>query len=253
MAVFNEIGGSPGSEHYFGITTGLVKENYNKDKPGTVKVEYFIGEKGKNVTGWVPVMAPYASENAGIHFLPEVGAEVVIAFRMGNRNSPVVIGSLWNNKNKRPEKTAVENNYVKRICTKAGHDIIFQEEKGKESIEIHTPKEMKIKIDDEKDTLQITDKESKTGIEMKMKDGHIRVFADKKITLEVANQPKVTIDSSSVTINADDIKAEGTKSVELKAQTLKASGTQTTVEGSSTLDVKSSGITKVAGSMVKIN
>ena len=253
MAVFNEISGGHANERYFGITTGLVKDNFDKDHPGMIKVEYFLGETGKNVTGWIPVMSPYASTDAGVYFLPEVGAEVVIAFRMGNRNRPIVIGSLWNNKNKRPDNTAVEKNNVKRIRTKAGHDIIFQEEKNKEYIEVHTPKEMKIRIDDEKDTLLIADKESKSGIEMKMKDGHVRIFAEKKITLEVANNPKVTIDGTSVTIKTDDIKAEGTKSVELKAQTLTASGTQTTVEGKSTLDVKSSGITKVAGSMVKVN
>lgn len=253
MSVFSDWDAKVESERQYGLTTGIVKENYDKDNPGMVKVEYLIGEKGKNVTSWVPVMAPYASDNAGVFFLPEIGAEVVISFLMGNRNRPIVIGSLWNKKNKRPEKTAVEKNTVKRIRTKGGHDIIFNEEQNKESFEIHTPKEMKIRIDDEKDTILISDKESKNGIEMKVKDGEIRVFCDKKLTLEVGKKKMITMDGKTVQIKADDIKGEATKGVELKGQNIKAKGNQTSIEGSGSLEVKSSGVAKVKGSMVKIN
>ena len=32
-----------------GVVTGTVKENYNKDYPGKIKVELFLGESGRNV------------------------------------------------------------------------------------------------------------------------------------------------------------------------------------------------------------
>ena len=253
MSVFNDVDIRVPTERQYGVTTGIVKENYDKDHPGMVKVEYMLGETGKNVTSWIPVMSPYALSDAGIYFLPEIEAEVVITFIMGNRNRPVVIGSLWNNKNKLPEQTVDEKNYVKRVRTKAGHDIIFKEEKDKESIEVHTPKEMKIRIDDEKDTVVIEDKEAKNGIEMKMKDGEIRIFCEKKMTLEVGKKAMITMDGKTVEIKGDDIKEDAAKSVDMKGQTVKMKGGQTSIEGTSSLDVKSSGMTNVKGSMVKIN
>ena len=56
-----------------------------------------------------------------------------------------------------------------------------------------------------------------------------------------------------VTIKGDDIKEDAAKSVDMKGQTVKMKGGQTSIEGTSSLDVKSSGMTNVKGSMVKIN
>ena len=76
-----------------GVVTGTVKENYDKDNPGKVKVELFLGERGLNVTGWIPVMTPYAGNKYGGYALPEVGDEVVVAFLMGDRNSSEACGA----------------------------------------------------------------------------------------------------------------------------------------------------------------
>ena len=86
-----------------------------------------------------------------------------------------------------------------------------------------------------------------------MKDGEIRIFCEKKMTLEVGKKPMITMDGKTVEIKADDIKEDATKSVDMKGQTVKMKGGQTSIEGTSSLDVKSSGMTNVKGSMVKIN
>lgn len=253
MGVFNEWVTSGTDEKICGVVTGLVKDNYDQEHPGMVKVEYFLGENGKNVTGWVPVAAPYAFKDSGLYLLPEVGAVVVIAFNMGDRNCPIVIGSLWNKKNDLPKETAKDKNTIKRFKTKGGNEVIFEEEQGKEAIELHTPKSQTIRIDDEKETITIFDKEKKNGIKMEMKDGNITIIAEKKMTFEVGSQKMITMDGKTVQIKGDDIKAEATKGLNLKGQNLKAEGTQTDIEGKSSLNVKSSGMTQVKGTTVKIN
>ena len=53
MGLYDDLGGvTPGFSDgsISGIVTGTVKENYNKDFPGKVRVELFLGESGKNVT-----------------------------------------------------------------------------------------------------------------------------------------------------------------------------------------------------------
>ena len=54
-----------GGSMRYGLVQGIVKENYDKDQPGRIKVEYYIGEQGKMLTGWIPVMTPYVAKDAG--------------------------------------------------------------------------------------------------------------------------------------------------------------------------------------------
>lgn len=129
MGVFDDLLETAGTRNFPfsnpGIVMGTVKENWNQDFPGKVKVELLLGEEGKSVTGWVPVAMPYCGNGYGYYSLPEIGCEVVVAFHMGDRNCPVVIGSLWNNKNKLPADTADDKNTVKRFKTKGGCEVVF--------------------------------------------------------------------------------------------------------------------------------
>lgn len=242
-------------EKIYSITTGLVKNNWDDEHPGMVRAEYFLGTQGKNVTGWIPVAVPYAFKDCGMYMLPEIGSEVVIAFNMGDRNCPVVIGCLWNQKNELPKETATEKNTIKRFKTKGGCEVVFEEEKDKEAVEVHTPAGLRIRIEDEKQTIAIEDREKKTGILMDAKEGGIKLFADKKIILEAGGKEMVTLDGNagSVTVKADDVREEPSKSYQVKAQNVRLEGTQTDIEGKSQLSVKSGGIAQLKGATVKIN
>lgn len=242
------------NERICSVTTGLVKNNWDKEHPGMVQAEYFLGTKGKNVTGWIPVASPYAYKGCGMYTLPEIGSEVVIAFNMGDRNCPIVIGCLWNKKNPLPEKTAQEKNMIRRFKTKGGCEVIFDDEKGKESIEIHTPKKLTFHIDDEKEKITISDEKAENGLVIEAKEGKLKLLAKKGLVLQAGDKVKLTLDSSgAVTLKGDSVKVEATKSYALKSQTVKLEGTQTDVKGSSKLSVQSGGMTQVKGATVKIN
>ena len=253
MAYFNEIDTAGPDDRICGVVTGLVKENYDKDHEGMVKVEYMLGENGKNVTGWVPVASPYACKESGVYLLPEVGAEVLITFLLGDRNRPVVIGSLWNKVNTMPKESADKDNKNKLFRTKGGTQITIVDVKDKETVEVKTPKEISLKIDDEKETVMILDKGKKNGVQIEMKDGKITLLCDKEMTFKVGNKPMITMDGKTIDLKGDDIKVTATKGITLKGQNIKADGTQTDIEGKSGLNVKSSAIVQVKGSMVKIN
>ena len=238
-----------------GILTGTVKENYNKDYPGMVKVELFLGEDGKNVTGWLPVMTPYAGAGFGFYALPEVGSEVVVAFNMGDRNRPVVIGGIWSDKNKLPKGCATEKNTAKQFITKGGNEIVIDDTENKEKITVKTKNGMGVMLDDEKKTLTLHDKDKKNCFEIDSAKGHVTITADKKLELKVGGSDAVVIDgtgkkltvkSASVAVNAD-------KDFQAKAQNLQMSGTVAKVEGKSSLELSSSGSAQLKGSIVKIN
>ncbi|MBR1633878.1 MAG: hypothetical protein IJ682_02320 [Lachnospiraceae bacterium] len=254
MGMFYEGNIGVSDERVPGVVTGLVKDNYDAEHPGMIKVDYYLGQDGKNVTGWVPVMSPYAFKNCGAYAMPEVGAEVVIAFNMGDRNCPIVIGCLWNKKNDVPKETSVAENKIKRFLTKGGCEVEFSDEKEKESIEIRTPNKLSIRIDDEKKSITIQDKDKKNGFTLKSEEDSIQITAGKKLTLKTGESTKLSMDENSVKIKSEKIDIEGSNSVTVKGtSSTKVSGAQVTVSGDSKLDLKSSGVTQVKGTSVKLN
>lgn len=257
MGMFDELlqPSSSHSETISGIVIGIVKENWDKEHPGMVMVEYFLGEKGKNQTGWVPVAVPYAGKEYGSYALPEVGAEVILAFQMGDRNCPIVIGCLWSKKNTLPKDTAQEKNTVKRLRTKGGCEIVFSEESGKEQILIQTPKNLKVLLEDEKETIQISDKDGKNGVAIDTKQGTLTLLAEKSVEIKVGGNVMASLDGKAKTVQLTGGKlvAKADQSVELKGQTMKMEGTSVNVKGSGGLKLESSGSTQIKGTMVQIN
>ncbi len=249
-----------GKKHkIYGITTGVVTENWDKDKkfPGKVKVEFFLGEEGKTETDWVRVARPYAGKGYGTYCLPEVGDEVVLAFNLGDLNKPYVIGSLWNNEDKIPDKTATEKNTVKRIKTKGGHEIVFEEEtKDTGRLEIHTPKNLKITLEDEQQMIKIQDEKGDNLLQIDGKGGVITVSAKKSIAFK-ANKDGASLEldgqGKKATLKAGTIELKADQAFQLKTQNLKAEGSMVELKGSGSFKVQSSGILELKGSMTKIN
>ncbi len=237
-----------------GVVTGTVKENYNKDFPGKVKVELFLGEEGRNVTGWISVMSPYAGAEHGMYALPEVGSEVVVAFNLGDRNRPVVIGSLWSGKNKLPQDAATEKNTSKQLVTKGGNSVIIDDTQDKQKITITTKNGKGIELDEEKKKITVHDKDSKNSIEIDSDKGTITVTADKKLVFKVGGSEAAVFDGTKkITLKSADIALNASKNLEEKGQNVKLEGTAVKINGSSSLQASSSGSTQVKGAMVKIN
>lgn len=238
-----------------GVARGIVKENWDSKHPGKVKAELFLGEDGANITGWIPVMTPYAGKNFGSYFLPEVGTEVIVGFTMGDRNCPVVLGCLWNTESPIPEDTADKDNKTKRLKTKGGCEVVITETENKQKIEIKTAQNTGILIDDENSKIRIGDGDKKNGIEIDIKGGVITLEAEKKIVLKAGGSEIGTFDGSgkSVKLESGKIELSAQSDLAAKGQNVKLDGTSVAVSANGSLSIKSNGMTEVKGSMVKIN
>lgn len=256
MGLLSDVSGAEdGERRTAGVTTGIVKENWNKDFPGKVKVEILLGEEGQNVTGWIPVMTQYSGSSYGFYALPEVGAEVVVAFNMGDRNCPIVLGTLWNNKNKLQSETANDKNTIKSFKTKGGCEVTFDDENGKARVEIKSPGKFSISIEDEKKLIKIKDESGDNGITIDAEKGEMKLNAKTKMELCIGGKAMVSLDGNSKTveIKADNIKAEATQALKLKGQNDTIEGSMLNIKAQSSLKVESGAMAEIKGAMVKIN
>lgn len=257
MSLFGELfeEDDSGVNKMWGVTTGIVLQNWDEKQPGKVKVEMNLGTEGKNVSGWIPVMTPYGGKDYGMYTLPENGAFVIVAFLMGDRNRPVVMGSLWNQKNTIPADTAKDKNTVKRLRTKGGCEVIFQEEEKKEKIIVKTPGALQIQLDDEKKTISIGSGDGSNGLELDTDKGVLSVQAKSKIEFMVNGAPMITLDGNSkkTDIQSDMVCVNAKQSYKLKGQSVTVQGSMVKVKADSSLGLESGAMAQLKGSMVKIN
>jgi uncharacterized protein involved in type VI secretion and phage assembly len=76
---------------------------------------------------WARVAVPFAGNNRGAFFIPDVGDEVLVTFINGDTRYPIVIGSLWNGNTDIPDRIGSSVNHWS-IKGKEGTRIAIEEE-----------------------------------------------------------------------------------------------------------------------------
>ena len=186
-----------------GIDGAIVTNNNDPDGEGRVKIR-FPWLSDENETDWVRMTTFMAGGGRGSFFLPEVGDEVLCAFEHGDINRPFVIGALWNGVDKPPETNSDGKNNIRKIRSRSGHEIIFNDDDTaqQEKIEIHTNAGHRIVLDDSA---------GQEKIEIVDKTGGNKVLID-------SVQNSISIESAlQLTIKANIVEIEGTASLSLKS------------------------------------
>jgi uncharacterized protein involved in type VI secretion and phage assembly len=99
------------------------------------------GVNDQDAPVWARVAVPFAGENRGSFFIPDVGDEVVVMFLAGDPRFPIVVGSLWNGQDSAPETLGGSGDSVDRwtITGKAGTRIAIVEDNSGPTIKFSTP------------------------------------------------------------------------------------------------------------------
>lgn len=140
---------------FYGVTIAVVTNIKDDDGLGRVKVK-FPWLTDEDESPWARVMTPMAGDDRGFYFLPEVDDEVLVAFEHGDMAFPYILGSLWNGKDKPPEKNDDGENNKRFIKSRSGHMIIFDDTEDKEKLIIQDKSgKNKITIDCENDSMEI--------------------------------------------------------------------------------------------------
>jgi len=215
-------GGTPGRS-ISGVVTAIVTDNKDPDGVGRVKVA-FPWLDAEHVSGWSRVAFPGGGKERGITFLPEVNDEVLVAFHHGDPDKPMVLGGLFNGKDKYPDKKSdavTERGAVfERGLFTNKHKLTFSDKAGAEAI-----------------TLGLRDKSYMITIDKK--GTVISIGSDGKVDVKAKSGVKITADSGNIELIA-------------KGGDVKIGGMNVTVEGKAGLTLSATGAAKLKGATVAI-
>ena len=272
-----------GDSRILGVMLGKVVKNYDENMPGYVSVILLSREQGEGEGDeadntrilWARVVMPSSGSSWGHYFIPEVGDMVIVAFEEGNIERAYVIGCIPKTNDKILTGSKEEKNRYKKIVTKNGNAIIFEdiveddgggegggggggEAGAKDVITIQTALEThRLVLNNEKKLIELSDKDGKNYVKLNTDEekGLIEVKAEKKLTVTVGDSITLTLNGENGTI---DIKA---KKYNLKADEAVAiessskanfKGANTTVEAGGSMKISSGGIVEVSGTPIKL-
>lgn len=249
-----------GDNRISGVVVGIVAKNYDPDMPGRICVEVPTRDTKANELKWARVAMPYSGQQWGIYFLPEVGDQVLLVFEQGNIEKPYVIGSIPKDSNQFLKQSADAKNQNKNIITRNGNTIaIVDEDQGKgtkDKILIHTSKQThKLELDNEKNTILLSDKEGKNSIRMVTDQGNMEIRADKNLKIQVGNTIELVMNGSNgtVTLQASKVNFDIKDRIDLKANTgISTSAANISHNANGMMKISSDGLANIQGNPIKL-
>jgi phage baseplate assembly protein V len=194
-------------KRFYGVYSATVtKVEDDQGKEGRVKIIcHWFDEQME--TDWCRVAQIYAGNGYGAFFVPEPGDEVLLAFDNGDMRAPIILGGLYNGKDKPPTFRS-SNQDQKMIHTKGGSELLFDDTANQQRVRLKTP------------------------------GGHTADLSDvdKKITLQSSGGQSVVIDDSAnkvvVQTGGSTVEVDASGTITLTGTTLVLSAASVELGGS---------------------
>jgi len=156
---------------------------------------------------WARVAVPFAGDNRGAFFIPDVGDEVVVAFLSGDPRAPIVLGSLWNGQDSAPETIGGSGQSVDRwsMTGKAGTRIaIVEQPASSATINLSTPGGLTGTFTDQDGSIQINNSSQtsiridSSGVTIDAPSGQVQITAASEVSV---NAPTVSVSAAMSTFS----------------------------------------------------
>lgn len=209
----------------------------DSDPDNAYRIQVDVALYNDSGTGlWARLANFYSTNGEGVFFLPEVGDEVVLGFLNQDPRYPVILGSMYSQKNK-PFSQFSPNaeNSMKGIVTQSRLQILF-DDKNK-ILTLLTPGNNTVVLDDQGKQIELKDE---NGNSIVMSDSGIAIKSCKAITLQapqtigIAGDTGITVQSSG-----GDVTVKGTNINQTADMAYAAKGSMSAeVQGGSMLTLK---------------
>jgi phage protein D/phage baseplate assembly protein gpV len=192
------------------LVVGVVTNNNDPEAWGRVRVKY-PSLSDSEESAWARIATPSAGNARGLLMLPQPGEEVIVGFEHGDARRPIVVGSVFNGKDKPGDGLVQERKGAFAVLS---DDKIVQ--KAKEDIEISTEKGLIIEVkQDETVTVKgASSHETTRGATVKAESYAIEATASNVTIKAKAN---VTVEATaSLTLKGATIDIQGSGPVNIK-------------------------------------
>ncbi len=268
-----------------GVVVGPSGEEIHTDEFGRIKVLFHWNRHDKNAadpTCWMRVVQSLAGPTFGAQFIPRIGMEVLVDFIEGDPDRPIVIGSVYNGKNKPPfalPGSKTQSGW--RTQSSPGKDkkineLRFEDKTGAEEIYFHAGKDFTrfvqnnddLKVDNAQTrtikadrTVKITEGDDKLTLDKgssqtQIKSGDTSLKIDKgKYSIEVMGDYSLTVKTGdqNTKVNAGSSSLQAAQKIELKVGsssiTLDPAGV--TIKAA-TIKIQAQAMAEVSAPMVKV-
>lgn len=213
----------------------VLKINADPDSEYRILVEVALfNDKGAGL--WARLANFYSTQGQGVFFLPEVGDEVILGFLNQDPRYPVILGSVYSQKNKPySDFTPNEKNSMKGIVSKSELRIMFDDEN--KILTLITPAKNTVVLDDKNKQIEVKDE---NGNSMLMTSSGITIKSDKDINLQAGQ--KVSIKGNTgidIQSSGGDVSTTGNNIKETAQMQYTAIGNMTAqVQGGTELTLK---------------
>jgi len=185
------------------IVVGKAGEEIWTDEYGRIKVQFHWDQEGRydeNSSCWIRVAHFWAGKSWGHIFLPRIGHEVVVTFREGDPDRPLVTGSVYNAETTVPYSLPTEQtkSTIKSDSSKGGggfNEIRFEDKKDSEEIYVQAEKDHN-RVVKNNETVKVGFEKKDAG------DQTLDVYNDRTITVDQGNQ-KLQVKTGDRTVLVD--------------------------------------------------
>jgi type VI secretion system secreted protein VgrG len=223
-----------------GPQTAMVTDG--PDEYGRSKVKFPWDQDDQS--RWARVGQNWAYNQMGTQFLPRIGSEVVVEFLNGDPDQPLIVGMVYNGKNKLPFSVPANKtqsgirgaNWDAAGTADKSNELRFEDKSGSEEIFIHAQKDFKrVVVNDDTLTVEqgnrkldtqtgnVTETIGQGNHSLKIDAGSSKVEAMQSITLKVGDN-SVVIDQTGVKIKGIMVKIEGSATCNMKSPMTEVDG-----------------------------
>lgn len=145
---------------------------------------------------WARVVAPFAGDDRGAFWMPDVDDEVLVVFAGGDPRFPLVLGGLWNGNAASPAELGSDGNRYKRLRSKNGITVTLDDQQGQETLTLETPGGQRLTLQDGPGSVTIEDS---NGNSITLESAGITVQASAKVTVQAS---QVDVSAGMVKVDA---------------------------------------------------
>ena len=207
-----------------GLQIGIVSQ-LKEDPDGEDRILVKVPVISNTEQGiWARIACLDAGKKRGSFFRPEIGDEVVVGFLNNDPRDPIVLGGL-NSSSKPSPLSATDENNEKGYVSRSEMKMTFNDDK--KSIKFETPAGKSFLMDEDAGVIKFEDE----------------------------NGNKITFDSDGITIESKKkIAIKTTDDIEVKGKNIKHTAQASfKADGAAGIELSSSAIAKLKGSLVQIN